>query len=138
MSKFDNIILKQKNTLQTENITGDSVISKAVEDLENAIKNSGTLSANRNAKELASKLFEIPDKSNPLSEPLKKAFDKIMKDPNSSNLTDEEKNLIMSVINPKTETNPTEPEEGTKTTQQSTPQQPSQQPNAKQYNPLNQ
>jgi hypothetical protein len=142
MNKFNNIINNYKKNLSEATNT---IIDKAVDDLENALKTSGNL--NTNAKDLASKLFDIPLSKDPVENSLKSVFDKIRENPNNPNITDQERELIISIVSK------TKPEENTDKKDDSdsdaqkkveysksttTPTQPPQQPNAKQYNPLNQ
>lgn len=140
MNKFDNIINGYKNVLEA---TGSSVIGKAVDDLETALKSSGTLSSNTNAKELATKLFDIPNSQNPMDNSLKNIFDKIRENPNNPNITDEERTLILSIIDKEKAQKPEQKEEEKEETA-TTPTYSKQnttapsQPNAKQYNPLSQ
>jgi hypothetical protein len=144
MNKFNDIINNyKKNLSEATNTTMD----KAVDDLENALKTSGTLSSNANARDLASKLFDIPLSNDPVENSLKTVFDKIKENPNNPNITDQERELIISIVSKTKPEENKEKEETSNSEEQkkveyskstATPTQPSQQPNAKQYNPLNQ
>ena len=140
MNKFNNIINSYKKTLSE---AANTSIGKAVDDLETALKSSGTLKTNTNAKELAGKLFDISLSNDPMEDSIKSVFDKIRENPNNPNITDQERELILSIVSKKepekkeTEGN-NENENTTNTVKTPTNTQPSQQPNAKQYNPLNQ
>jgi hypothetical protein len=147
MNKFDDVVHKYKNILEN-NITGtkNPILVKAVEDLQNALKNSGTLSGNRNASDLASELFDTPTKINTVDEPLKNIFDKILKNPTSPDITEDEKNMLKSLLEPdkKEEETDQKKQEGVAKTSDSgeksdtTNNTTSQQPNAAQYNPYTQ
>lgn len=142
MSKFNNI-LKRSLTQLKEGIqdANNPTIKQAVDVIDKALNTSGQVNANANAKALASTLFGTsPDDS---TNPLHSAFDKIKQNPENPNLEDHEKEAYLALANqmqPKKE----EPEkkEDKQTTSSSTSSETdnttSEQPNATQYNPMNQ
>lgn len=143
MKNFDKIINKASKQLIED--AQNPLINKAVEDIRNAITSSGKANSNPNAKALASKLFDTAEGT--ADDPLYSAFDKLKNNPENPNLSPKELEIFLSVaekLKPvdtsvkkeqeKQGENPTTYQQsGTKTTQQT-----SQQPNGKQYNPLNQ
>ena len=149
MSKFDNI-LKRSVTQLKEGIQdpNNPVIKQAVEVIDKALNTSGQINSNANAKALAGTLFGTsPDDS---TNPLHSAFDKIKQNPENPNLEDKEKEAYMSFVSkiqPKQQES--EKKEDEKKTETSTPSSTSstssgsesttsEQPNATQYNPMNQ
>jgi hypothetical protein len=142
MKNFDKIINKASKQLIED--AQNPLINKAVEDIRNAITSSGKANSNPNAKALASKLFDTAEGT--ADDPLYSAFDKLKNNPENPNLSPKELEIFLSVaekLKPvdtsvkkeqeKQGENPTTYQQsGTKTTQQT-----SQQPNGKQYNPLN-
>jgi hypothetical protein len=143
MKNFDKIINKASTQLLEDN--QNPLINKAVEDIRNAITSSGKANSNPNAKALASKLFDTPQGT--ADDSLHSAFDKLKNNPENPNLSPKELETFLAVaakLKPtetpvdkqeakQGETPTTYQQSGTKTTQQT-----SQQPNGKQYNPLNQ
>jgi hypothetical protein len=143
MNKFNNIIRKSIKTLIEAGIQSPNnpVIKQAVDVIDKAINNNGQVNADSNAKDLANKLFgtSTDDSTNPLHS----AFDKIKQNPENPNLEDHEKEAYMAFadkIKPQDQTSSEEKTTDKKTSEQTSSTTPkvSQQPNATQYNPLNQ
>jgi len=139
MNNFDTII--GKKTKELLEYAANPAIKQAVDNIEKALKVSGQVSSNPNSKALADELFHVSkDEENPLQS----AFNKIKEDPENPKLTPVELQAYLNIakrLNPeKEEENKTTKQTNQPTTQnqQKTTTTTSQQPNAKQYNPLNQ
>lgn len=137
MNKFDKILNNKAEELLE--YSTNPAISQAVNDIRKAIKSSGM--SNPNSKELADELFDTTKESD---SPLKSAFNKINQNPENPNLSQIELQAFLNIskkINPdKSEETDEEQKSEYKSTTNNTQQtvQKTQQPNAKQYNPLNQ
>lgn len=147
MSKFDNIIKKSITTLLEAGIQdpNNPTIKQAVDVIGKALNNSGQIKSNINAKTLTDTLFKST--STDSTNPLHSAFEKIKQNPESPNLQSSEIEALLKytdTIKPSSDqenktTSNTETKSNTDTQKTSnTTTQTSQQPNAKQYNPLNQ
>lgn len=138
MSKFDNIIKKSITQLK-EGIqdVNNPTIKQAVDVINNALNTSGQVNANANAKALANTLFNTS--SDDSSNPLHSAFNKIKENPENPNLEDHEKEAYLALANkmqPEEKKDQTNKE--TSSTSTSSSNTTSEQPNATQYNPMNQ
>jgi hypothetical protein len=142
MSKFDKIIKRSINQLE-EGIQdpNNPVIKQAVDVINNALKGSGQVQSNTNAKDIANNLFNSSGSTSSSTDgnPLHSAFNKIKNNPENPNLEDQEKEAYVSFaskINPKQKSS-----EDNKTSTSSSSgnnDSESEQPNATQYNPMNQ
>jgi hypothetical protein len=142
MSKFDKIIKRSvvqlKEGVQDPN---NPVIKQAVDVINNALKGSGQVQSNTNAKDIANNLFNSSGNTSSSSDtnPLHTAFDKIKSNPENPNLEDHEKEAYVSFAS---KLNPTQNSSENKETSSSSNSgdndSESEQPNATQYNPMNQ
>jgi hypothetical protein len=145
MSKFDNI-LKRSLTQLKEGIqdANNPTIKQAVDIIDKALNTSGQVNSNANAKALASTLFGTSQ--NGSTNPLHSAFDKIKKNPENPNLEDHEKEAYLTLaskIQPKQQETEKKDDQQNKQAQSSSSSSEadnttSEQPNATQYNPMNQ
>jgi hypothetical protein len=138
MSKFNKILKNSLANLLEAGIQdpNNSAIKQAVDVIDKALNNSGQVNANANAKALTSQLFgtSTDDSSNPLHS----AFDKIKQNPDNPNLEDHEKEAFLSVADKLKPKEQTQQNTSDKNTSSKTSENTSEQPNATQYNPLNQ
>lgn len=139
MSKFDKIIKRSivqlKEGIQDAN---NPSINQAVDVINKALDNSGQIQGNSNAKALVNGLFG--SSSDDSSNPLHSAFDKIKQNPDNPNLEDHEKEAFLSVadkMKPAQEKSESETKQ-TSTSSNDSNDSESEQPNATQYNPMNQ
>jgi len=148
MSKFDKIIKRSVTQLE-EGIqdANNPVIKQAVNAINTALNNSGQVQGNANARDLAKDLFGSSSKASTTGttnttpdNPLHSAFDKIKNNPENPDLQDHEKEAYLSFadkISPKQE-EPEKKEDNESSSSSDENNSESEQPNATQYNPLNQ
>jgi hypothetical protein len=152
MNKFDQIFKTSFDQLNEASVQdpNNPTLKQAADLIGKAINNSSVVKTNANANSLANTLFgQSPDDS---TNPLHSAFDKIKQNPENFNLEDHEKEAFMAIVNKinpqqKEEETPSEKPKTTSSTETGTTQSSNtsnattttnHQPNATQYNPLNQ